>query len=362
MVSWPMFFNRNIQTQRRVASTHAVVLMTMRGAFSFSGSTIQTCLILGTSFSTIGLEKDIHVSTSSGGFHPPNPLPMTAKEKHLATVRRLEEPLLCDCGDRVVINPENTLEFVCPNKHEVFSMAKCRFKEWLYGPKNQWPEEPRKVKKKEEKRVIYKAPPVMCECGVKSNYGLVPSELGIGHYCGHMVEYDESTRKCRWEYYDGQAKFLDKLKKRQVIAQKRGYGPDYVILFVKHHKEKMREFARQRSICNPIDVGLNKWKLERRMTLEEERTRNEAREETRVQMQVLNKHIVALCARIGCSEEHATELGRAGYEEKKLDEHRSQVGRTVQSPIMLSDEGGEDEDDTDRLSELIALAEAGLQA
>ena len=29
---------------------------------------------------------------------------------------------------------------------------------------------------------------------------------------------------------------------------------------------------------------------------------------------------------------------------------------------MLSDEGDEDEDDTARLSELIALAEAGLQA
>ena len=24
----------------------------------------------------------------------------------------------------------------------------------------------------------------MLEYGVKSNYGLVPSELGIGHYCG----------------------------------------------------------------------------------------------------------------------------------------------------------------------------------
>ena len=70
-------------------------------------------------------------------------------------------------------------------------MAKCRFKEWLYGPKNQWPEEPRKVKEKKKERVIYKAPPVMCECGVKSNYGLVPSELGICHYCGQMVEYDE---------------------------------------------------------------------------------------------------------------------------------------------------------------------------
>ena len=65
---------------------------------------------------------------------------------------------------------------------------------------------------------------------------------------------------------------------------------------------------------------------------------------------------------IGCSEEHAIELARARYEEKKLDEHRSRVGRTVQSPIVLSDEGDEDEGDTSRLSELIALAEVGLQA
>ena len=51
---------------------------------------------------------------------------------------------------------------------------------------------------------------------------------------------------------------LDELNKRQVIARKRGYAPDYVNLFVKHHKEKMREFARQRGICNPIGVRLDK--------------------------------------------------------------------------------------------------------
>ena len=50
---------------------------------------------------------------------------MTAKEKHLAAVRRLEEPPLCECGDRAVINPENTLEFVCPNKHEVSEKCIC---------------------------------------------------------------------------------------------------------------------------------------------------------------------------------------------------------------------------------------------
>ena len=54
-------------------------------------------------------------------------------------------------------------------------------------------------------------------------------------------------------------------------------------------------------------------------------------------------------------------MARARYEEKKLDGHRSRAGHTVQSPIVLSDDGDEDENDTGRLSELIALAEAGLQ-
>jgi len=65
---------------------------------------------------------------------------------------------------------------------------------------------------------------------------------------------------------------------------------------------------------------------------------------------------------IGCSEDHVAEVARVRYEKKKLDEHRSRAGRTVQSPIVLCDDGDEDEDDTSRLSELIALAGAGLQA
>ena len=54
---------------------------------------------------------------------------------------------------------------------------------------------------------------------------------------------------------------------------------------------------------------------------------------------------------IGCSGEHAAEVAHARYEEKKLDEYRKRDGRTVESPIVLSDEGDEDEDDTGRLSE-----------
>ena len=77
---------------------------------------------------------------------------------------------------------------------------------------------------------------------------------------------------------------MDELKRRQVIARKMRYGPDYVNLFVKHHKDKIREFARQRSIHNPINVELDKWRLERRRVLEEERASKKAREEIRVQM------------------------------------------------------------------------------
>ena len=65
---------------------------------------------------------------------------------------------------------------------------------------------------------------------------------------------------------------------------------------------------------------------------------------------------------IGCSEDHAAEVPRARFEKKKLYEHRTRAGRTVQSLIVLSDEGDEDKDDAARLSDLIALAETGLQA
>ena len=89
---------------------------------------------------------------------------------------------------------------------------------------------------------------------------------------------------------------MDELKGRQVIAWMRGYGPQYVDLFVKLNIKKMRGFARQRGIRNSIGVRLDKWGLERQRALEEERARKEAMEDIRVQMQVLNDHVVALCA------------------------------------------------------------------
>lgn len=71
-------------------------------------------------------------------------------------------------------------------------MRKCHFREWLWGPKSHWPEEQQKKKRK----TIVPAPPVMCKGGVEAQYGLVPSELGIGYWCGHMVDYDEVGFRC----------------------------------------------------------------------------------------------------------------------------------------------------------------------
>jgi hypothetical protein len=44
--------------------------------------------------------------------------------------------------------------------------------------KNEWVEE-------------LKFDPVLCKCGIEAKYGLVPFELSVGYFCGHMVDYDE---------------------------------------------------------------------------------------------------------------------------------------------------------------------------
>ena len=93
----------------------------------------------------------------------------------------------------------------------------------------------------------------------------------VGYCCGkHKIvfffckdlwsnfSFEQSTRKCKWESYDGQAKFLDDLKGMQVIIQKRRYGRDYVDHFVKLRKKNMHEFARKSGIHNSINVRLDK--------------------------------------------------------------------------------------------------------
>ncbi|CAO2197684.1 unnamed protein product [Urochloa humidicola] len=116
---------------------------------------------------------------------------MTAEEKKEASARRMANPPLCKCGvaaeiHRMVKDSPYPPTFVCRNRTEG-GYPLCDFSEYLYGPKSYWPE-PVEEKGKEKVQLI--APERKCLCGVVVNYGLVPSELGIGSYCGHMVGDD----------------------------------------------------------------------------------------------------------------------------------------------------------------------------
>jgi hypothetical protein len=54
-----------------------------------------------------------------------------------------------------------------------------------------WLEPEAKEKKKNEWVEELKFDPVLCKCGIEVKYGLVPSELGVSYFCGHMVDYNE---------------------------------------------------------------------------------------------------------------------------------------------------------------------------
>ncbi|KAF8664057.1 hypothetical protein HU200_054966 [Digitaria exilis] len=123
---------------------------------------------------------------------PPNPPPMTNEEKKEVIARRLETPPLCHCGDpaqihRTVKNCSFIPTFGCRNRTEG-GYPLCSFSEYDYGPKSYWPMDEEGSKKKEKERCI--APNRLCYCGIKANYGVVPSELEIGDYRGHMVGDD----------------------------------------------------------------------------------------------------------------------------------------------------------------------------
>jgi hypothetical protein len=53
------------------------------------------------------------------------------------------------------------------------------------------PEQEAKEKKKNECAEELKSDPVLCKCGIGTKYGLVSSELDVGYFCGHMVDYNE---------------------------------------------------------------------------------------------------------------------------------------------------------------------------
>jgi hypothetical protein len=65
---------------------------------------------------------------------------------------------------------------------------------------------------------------------------------------------------------------------------------------------------------------------------------------------------------IGTTGEYPADVARARYVENKVNEHHALAGRTAQCPTVVDDEAEDEDDDTGRLSVLIALAEVGLQA
>ncbi|CAN6162326.1 unnamed protein product [Urochloa humidicola] len=142
--------------------------------------------------------------------------------------------------------------FVCRNRTEG-GYPLCDLSEYLYGPKSYWPE-PVEEKGKEKVRLI--ALERNCLCGVVANYGLVPSELGIGSYCGHMVGDDLRTRKCDFKY------FYDKKEVEEEILRRKKFGIHRNVLdsYIKSRKEKQRREARERGyLPRPVRDKKEKW-------------------------------------------------------------------------------------------------------
>ncbi|XP_021315211.1 uncharacterized protein LOC110434808 [Sorghum bicolor] len=205
----------------------------------------------------------------------------------------------------------------------------------------------------------------MCKCGVEASYGLVPSGLGIGHFCGHMIDYDESTQKCKWESSDDVFKFKDEYKARVAVRKTRGYPANYVTDFVKDHKKKMLAFAQELRVRNPASIAWKKWSEEREKEIEEYRARKAeedarkaAEEAERAEMQCLNDTIASLCAKIGCTGNWQADVGRAKYAENMILGREAAVGGTASRPIVVEEEDeAEEDDDTGRIGDLIRLAE-----
>jgi hypothetical protein len=107
--------------------------------------------------------------------------------------------------------------------------------------------------------------------------------------------FEHSTRKYKWESYDGQAKFLDDLKGMQVIAQKSGYGPQYIDLFAINNGRRTCVSLLDNTVFVTQSVlgGKNGgWRDRRR-----QRSRGQGRLQWRKEYRCRsNDHVDALCA------------------------------------------------------------------
>lgn len=64
---------------------------------------------------------------------------------------------------------------------------RCAFNEYIHGPRSLWPNEAqlREFESGETPWPCERLPPTRCKCGIVATKGVVPSELGVGVYCGN---------------------------------------------------------------------------------------------------------------------------------------------------------------------------------
>jgi hypothetical protein len=122
----------------------------------------------------------------------------------------------------------------------------------------------RKIKNEWAKEL--KSDPVLYKCGIEAKFGLVPSEIGVGYFCGHMVDYDEvgiyflfawaamlhpyllsflsETRKCSWQRYDEKEEVMHTIKSKRLMGQKMRCGSQLVDSYIKDRRQDIRRFAK----------------------------------------------------------------------------------------------------------------------
>ncbi|XP_062185874.1 uncharacterized protein LOC133889361 [Phragmites australis] len=168
---------------------------------------------------------------------PPNPPKLTDKEKWQLKSIRVADPPLCNYGKRSVLcEPSGgSPYFRCEGMTRRHGVT-CGFRDPLYGPDGQWKDEEKDEMK--EKRVIEPCAPRKCPCDVNANHGIVPSELGVGYYCGHVIGNDMRTWKCSWEEY------LDKGAVDHEIAWRSKRPPNVLSSYLENRKKETRDYYR----------------------------------------------------------------------------------------------------------------------
>jgi hypothetical protein len=68
----------------------------------------------------------------------------------------------------------------------------CDFSELIYGPMSHWLDNLQLLLSLDsDDLACHYAQDPLCQCGVPTRQGVVPSELGYGYFCGNIVDEDD---------------------------------------------------------------------------------------------------------------------------------------------------------------------------